>query len=250
MIHCPQLIDPITETIGLVTPGDWVDFFRFISEKYDGVFAPEFDDRNPMDSIFPKIQTIKEKYDVVFQPHFQGAEVSEWSSRDHIIPDGVSPYYLQSNRGPCYLLGGVLSRPFITTAQNSANFAITSIESSSKLGPSVLARTLSFESVHQVYCVLDGSIDIYVEGQANSVRAGETVFIPKGTKMSIDFTDNYVRFWSYSSGDGLEALIQRAGDRYLGNIVPDEARAVNGDKLTTTARLLGITLSEGRVNVV
>lgn len=29
--------------------------------------------------------------------------------------NGVEPYYLRADTGPSYLLGGVLSRPFITT---------------------------------------------------------------------------------------------------------------------------------------
>lgn len=236
VVHQPQLLDDgINETIGLVTPGQWVEFFRFVSEKYDGVVADEFDSRNPRDTFGPKIREIKEKYDVVFQHTFQGAEVSDWSSEDSILPDEVgTPYYLKANTGPCHLLEGVLSRPFITTKQSaspSGNFAITSIESSNRLPNTLFSKPFAFQKTHQVYCVLDGAINVIVDGIAHLVRAGETVFIPAETAVAIEFVDRYVRFWAYSSGDGLEALIAEAGGRFEGTIVPDQSRDVDAESV-------------------
>ena len=234
------MLGPICETIGLVAPGDWIDFFRFISDKYDGVFANEFDDRNPMASLAPKFQTIKEKYDVIFQPQYVGAELSDWSDDDQKLPESTEAYYLKSNTGPRYLLGGVLSRPFITTKQSDGKFAITSIESSNRHSPSVLAKPFTFATTHQVYCVLDGAVTITVDEKHNEVRAGETVFIPAGQKMSIEFTDRFVRFWSFTSGDGLETFISQAGVAYGGLVVPDKTQKVDVDKVTSTARNIGM----------
>lgn len=233
---------PYNETIGLVTPGDWVDFFRFVGEEYPTGLLPEFDSRNPMALIFPKISIIKEKYDVVFQPQFVGAAVSDWTDEDTKIPDGSQAYFLKANTGPRYLLGGVLSRPFITTKQSDGQFAITSVESSNKYPNGILATPYSFAKVHQVYCVLDGAIRITLNGTQALVRAGETTFIPAGTEISLEFIDNYVRFWSYSSGDGLESLIQRAGCSYEGLVIPEIPREVEFDKMKSVATDLECTL--------
>lgn len=232
VVHQPQLLDDgINETIGLVTPGQWVDFFRFVSEKYDGVVADEHDTRNPRDTFGPKFREIKEKYDVVFQPTFQGADVSDWTAEDSRLPaEPGTPYYLKANTGPCHLLEGVLSRPFITTAQSKAqngNFAITSIESSNRLPNTILSKPFAFQKTHQVYCVLDGAINVTVDGIVHMVRAGETVFVPAGTAIAVQFVDRYVRFWAYSSGDGLEALVAEAGGIFEGTIVPDRCGKVD-----------------------
>lgn len=248
IVHQPQLLDGgINETIGLVTPGQWVGFFRFVSEEYNGVVADEFDARNPQDTFRPKIREIKEKYDVVFQREFQGAEVSGWTKEDSILPDEAGKeYYLKANTGPCHLLEGVLSRPFITTKQSKAptgNFAITSIESSNRLTNSVLSKPFTFEKTHQVYHVLDGAIDITVNGSANLIRAGETVFIPARTEVSVEFMDRYVRFWAYSSGDGLESLIAEAGGKFKGTIVPDQSRALDIEALKRATERLNIKIS-------
>lgn len=152
VVHQPQLVDPVNESVGLVTPGQWVDFFRFVTEKYDGIIGDEFDQRNTMQFMFSKVQEIKEKYDVVFQPQFQGAEVSEWSGEDSRLPEGAEPtaYFLRANTGPRYLLEGILARPFITTKQCGGRFAITSIDSSNRLTNSILGTPFVFGKVHQV----------------------------------------------------------------------------------------------------
>lgn len=248
IVHQPQLLDDgINETVGLVTPGQWVDFFRFVSEKFEGVVADEHDARNPMETLGPKFGEIKEKYDVVFQRDFQGAEVSEWTKEDSVLPEeSGKEYYLKANTGPCYLLEGVLSRPFITTKQSKAptgNFAIASIESSNRLTNSVLSKPFTFEKTHQVYHVLDGAINVTVGGSPNLVRAGETAFVPAGTEISIDFVDRYNRFWAYSSGDGLESLIADAGSKFEGTIVPDQSRPLDTEALKRAAEKHNVKIS-------
>lgn len=250
VVHQPQLIDQgNNETVGLVTPGHWVDFFRFVSEAYDGVVANEMDSRNPGATFGPKIKEIKEKYDVVFQPQFQGAEVQEWTAADEVLPEVQQAYYLKANTGPRYLLEGVLSKPFITMKQSAGltgNFAVTSIESSNRHTSSVLSKPFTFEKVHQVYHVLDGAISLTMAGGAASVvRAGESAFIPAGTAVSIEFLDRYVRFWAYSSGNGLEALVAEAGGAYEGSIVPDQSqvRQVDVTELRRVAERLEIKMS-------
>lgn len=225
IVHQPQVLDKgVNETMGLVTPGQWVDFFRFVSETYEGVVADEFDTRSPGAVFGPKIREIKEKYDVVFQPQFKGAEVSNFTAEDETLPAGCEAYFLKANTGPVHLLEGVISRPFITTKQSTGptgNFAITSIESSNRHN-TILGKPFTFERVHQVFHVLDGAISLTVNGGEDSlVRAGETAFLPAGTTVTLNFVDRYVRFWSYSSGDGLETLIKKAGQAFEGTVVPD-----------------------------
>lgn len=246
VVHQPQLVDPVNESVGLVTPGQWVDFFRFVTEKYDGIIGDEFDERNTMQFMFSKIHEIKEKYDVIFQPEFQGAEVSDWSDEDSELPEGPEPieYFLRANTGPRYILEGILARPFITTKQCGGQFAITSIESSNRLSNSVLSRPFVFEKVHQVYHVLDGAILVRTEGQApgDLVRAGETVFIPAGKEISLGFADRYVRFWSFTSGGGLEALVAGAGDTFEGSVVPDQVALFDANRVHQVAESLGIKI--------
>ncbi|KAF2829924.1 RmlC-like cupin [Ophiobolus disseminans] len=245
IVHQPQVLDKgVNETMGLVTPGQWVDFFRFVSETYDGVIADEFDTRNTGAVFGPKIREIKEKYDVVFQPQFVGAEVSDFTAEDEKLPEGCEAYFLKANTGPCYLLEGVLSRPFITTKQSAGptgNFAITSVESSNRHKNGTLSKPFTFEKVHQVYHILDGAISLTVNGEkGNLVRAGETAFVPAGTEVAIEFVDRYVRFWSFASGDGLETLIAEAGTAFEGSIVPDQCREIDVETIKKAAEKINV----------
>ncbi|KAL6703584.1 hypothetical protein ACN47E_009529 [Coniothyrium glycines] len=250
IVHQPQFLDDgNNESVGLVTPGRWVDFFRFVSEAYDGVVADEYDPRNPRDTFVPRMKEIKEKYDVIFQPQYVGAEVQEWTKDDEKIPDEQKAYYLKANKGPRFLLGGILSKPFITTKQSvgpTGNFAITSIESSNRHTSTVLSKPFTFEKVHQVYHVLDGAISLTRSGGAPTlVRAGESAFIPAGTEIALEFVDRFVRFWSYSSGDGLEALVSQAGGAYEGSIVPEpnQAHKVDLERVRQAAKALNVKVS-------
>ncbi|KAJ4381126.1 hypothetical protein N0V86_003473 [Didymella sp. IMI 355093] len=220
-------------------PGDFcyvpskVDFFPFVTERYDGVVADEFDNRTPEDTFKPKFRETEEKYDVMFQLEFQDAEVSEWTMEDTVLPeDAGEEYYLKANTGPCRLLERVLRQPFITTKQSKAqkgNFAIMSIRSSNRLADSVPSKPFASEKIHQVYHMLAGAISVTVHRSANLMRAGETAFVP--AEISIDFVNRYNRFWAYSSGDALESLIADAGGKYEGTMVQDQSRAFDKEAL-------------------
>jgi hypothetical protein len=46
-IHAYQITSPHTEFLGLIIPGGWGAFFRFIGEPYTGALFPTHDPRHP-----------------------------------------------------------------------------------------------------------------------------------------------------------------------------------------------------------
>jgi hypothetical protein len=121
---------------------------------------------------------------------------------------------------------------------------VTSIESSNRLPNTVLSKPYVLHKVHQVYHVLDGAISLAVNGEPGIVvRCGESVFLPAGTRISLEFLDRYVRFWSYSSGNGLETLISEAGGAFDGKVVPDHAREFDIMKVQGVAKSLDMNIS-------
>lgn len=206
-----------------MTPGGWVDFFRYISEEYDGILLPEFDQRNLVDILIPKVMAARGKYDVVFHPTHQGCETSNWDADDEKLPNRMEPYFLRANTGSRWILGGVLSRPFITTKQSGGKFAISSIESSSKLEPSPFGQSVKFPNVHHLLAVFEGTLEVTVSGSASCrITEGEVIFLPANTAFSLTFASKFVRLWSFSSGDGIDDLIHRAGKPFEGFVIPDK----------------------------
>lgn len=228
IVHNPEMIGPHTETYGLVTPGDWVDFFRHVTEPYEGLILPEHDNRDLKALLIPKVMAAKGKFDVVFQPHHVPAALGEWDKDDEKLPDGdkPQPYFLRSNTGPRWMLGGVMSRPFITTKQCNSVCAISSIESSDVYpeSTSVLSKQMTFKNVDHCLCVLEGLLAVRLPGQPDSViREGETALIPAGQTFSLKFASRYVRVWSFTSGDGIESLIHKLGTPFESLVLPDKA---------------------------
>ncbi|KAL4943429.1 hypothetical protein BDV06DRAFT_211075 [Aspergillus oleicola] len=261
VIHNPELLGPHTETYGVVTPGDWVDFFRYISEPYEGVLVPESDDRDLKALLIPKVMAAKGQFDVVFQPNYVPPELGEWDESDEALPvpdpkeEGgkLKEYYLRANTGPRFMVGGVLSRPFITTVQSGGVVSISSIESSGDYGSdaNVLGRFMVFEKVDHCLAVLEGTLVVRLRRDGEKVeeeviREGETVVVPSGQAFALEFRSRFVRVWSFADGDGIEALIERAGEPFQGVILPENVDS-NGSCHACLPRIArGLTSPRGR----
>ncbi|KAB8255400.1 RmlC-like cupin [Aspergillus pseudonomiae] len=222
VVHNPEMLGPHTELYGLITPGDWVDFFRHVSEPYEGLLVPESDDRDLKSLLIPKVMAAKEKFDVVFQPNYQPPDLGDWTKYDERLPDSSQPFYLRANTGPRWMLGGVMSRPFITTTQSNGVCAISSIESSNQYSPSLLSEYMTFHDVDHCLCIQEGTLIVRLKGLPDVVfREGETVVIPAGQTFALAFGSKYVRVWSFTDGDGIESLVHRLGTPFEGVVLPD-----------------------------
>jgi len=236
---------PHTEQFGLIAPGDWIDFFRYIGEEYNGVVAPEFDNRNIGKHIMGKMMQADRDYDVVFQPKHVGAEVTDFDENDTKIPPTQAPYYLRANTGPRWLAGSVMSRPFITTAQCSGKFAMTSLESSRDYAGvgNVFSRFMTFEKVDHCLSVQEGALVVeHKAGGEHVLHAGDTAIIPAKQGFRLKFASRYVQVFTFSSGDGVEAIIHTAGKPFEGFVIPEEAKAFDEDALVAACKQLSVTL--------
>lgn len=241
------MVGPHTELQGLITPGDWVDFFRYVSEPFEGILVPETDDRDLKSLLIPKVMAAKGKFDVVFQPHYVPPEVSDWTKEDEKLPEGNQGYFLRANTGPRWMLGGVMSRPFVTTKQSAGVCAISSIESSKDYGDTVFSQPMTFESVDHCFCVMEGKLKVTLNGSGEGIfHEGETVVIPAGQAFSLGFESKYVKVHSFADGDGIESLIHRAGGQIDQVVLPDQAPAHDASKIAAVAQELKITLQESR----
>ncbi|KAI0477173.1 RmlC-like cupin domain-containing protein [Xylariaceae sp. FL0804] len=240
IIHNPELLGPHTETFGLVAPGDWVDFFRYVGEPFDGLLIPEHDNRDLKSHIIPKMMAAKQDFDVHFVRDYQPPALTEWEEPDGKLPGELQPYYLKANTGPRWLAGGVMSRPFVTTKQSGGKFAISSIESSSAYGFSLFSsRYISFPEVDHCLWVQDGTIRVNLAGEGDdewtAVRPGETLMIAAGQAFKLEFASKYVRVWSFTDGRGIEEVIQLcAGKEFESFVLPDKAPEL-GDSVLQTA---------------
>ena len=229
--------------MGLVAPGDWIDFFRHIGETYNGVVAPEFDNRDLKTHIIGRMMKANKDYDVHFVHDYKPPEVGEWDDEDTKVPEGLTPYYLRWNTGPRWMAGSVMSRPFCTTANSGGRFAISSLESSKDYGKTILDRYMTFPKTDHCFVVMEGVLIVKMKGgEEHNVHDGETAVLPANHGFALGFGSKYVRVNSFASGDGIEAIIHRAGEPYEGIIIPDSPPTLDATKWESVCKDLGVIL--------
>lgn len=236
------MIGPHTETQGMITPGDWVDFFRYVSEPYEGILVPENDNRDLKSILIPKVMAAKERFDVVFQPHYVPPEVGQWSTADEKLPEGPEGYFLRANTGPRWMLGGVMSRPFLTTRQSNGLCAISSIESSKDYGETMFSKYMTFASVDHCLVIMEGTLKVSLQGSGDSLfREGETVVIPAGHAFALGFESKYVKFHSFADGNGIESLIHTAGKQVDDMVLPEQAPEYDASQFALATESLKVS---------
>lgn len=184
-------------------------------------------------------------YDVVFARGYEPPALADFDESDSKIPEGSAPYYLRANTGPRWVAGGIMSRPFITTAQSSGKFAISSIESSKDYGSAgnIFSRFLTFKDVDHCFSVQEGILVIRLKGgEKYNVREGETAVIPAGQGFSLQFASRYVRVWTFTGGDGVEAIVHKVGKSYEGFVLPELTQPLDESKLIEVCGSLGVSM--------
>ena len=239
------MVGDYTEFVGLIVPGGWEEFFRFIGEPYSGPLFPLSDDRNPFEVLIPKLKAATQEFDMVPMPHHPQFDPQPWGKEENKLPDGVESYFLRNGSGPKYMLGGTLCRPLITRLQSGGKFSIASIEGSSHHKGSVLAhkKGIRFAEVHHCVQVVDGYLDFTVDGSTARLAGGETLFIPAGTEFSFKFASNLAKAYVFSNGGGLVELICKLGKEYTLPLITEKEMEWDAHKLSNSAEELGYSLS-------
>ncbi|EME48203.1 hypothetical protein DOTSEDRAFT_21906 [Dothistroma septosporum NZE10] len=229
--HQYQILGNHSEMVGLIVPGGWEEFFRFIGEPYAGPLWPLDDQRNVFEVLIPKLKAAAEKFDMVPQPHLQQFDPQPWQDDENQLPGKLEPYFLKSGSGPAYLAGGTVVRPLITTAESNGTFVIGSVEGSSHHHEHDLfseGRKLKFESTHHAFQVVEGAIEITVGSSTPSfLHAGELVYVPAGSDLGIRFRSKFAKFYAFSSGKGVVELLMKVGKPYSSPIPPERAKGAD-----------------------
>lgn len=190
----------------------------------------------------------KDKFDVNFiRPgEYDPPKQGEWEDTENTLPGALQPYFLRANTGPRWLLGGVMSRPFINAGQCSEKFSISSIEGSSTYKESPLSRWITFPTVDHCFLVQEGLLKVKLKGEErwNDVREGQTLTIAAGQAFTLSFGSRYVRSIAFTDGRGIEQLIQDAGSPFEQFVLPEDAPGWDEAKFLVIAEKLGIEVGD------
>lgn len=206
---------------------------------------PLVDNRNPFEVLIPKLKAAAEKFDMVPQPQHPQFGPQPWDVKsDNALPGSPTPYFLQANRGPKYLVEGVVVKPLATTKESDGKFAIGSIEGSSWHTNSTFKSKLRFQDVHHAVQVTEGQLSITIDGQKTLLQAGETVYLPKQSVFNISFASRFAKAYVFASGAGLIELLCELGSDYQHNIVPENAGDARTKNLTEVSTRYSCSVTE------
>ena len=246
-IHQYQILGNHTEFLGLIVPGGWEEFFRFIGEPYAGPMFPLSDDRNVFEVLIPKLKAAAEKFDMVPCPRHPQFDPQLWTGTENQLPGALEPYFLRKGSGPAYLAGGAIVRPLATTAESGGRFTVASIEGSSfHKDASIFAQSpvgITFNSTHHCFQVSDGAVAFTLRGTETVLSVGETIYIPQGSVFKFEFVTRFAQVYVFTNGVGLSELMIRAGKGCKIEIPPEKATPVEAAKLGDLKKELGFEFS-------
>lgn len=221
-IHQYQILGDYTEFVGLIVPGGWEEFFRFIGEPYAGPMFPLVDERNVFEVLIPKLKAAAEKFDMIPVRDHPAVQPQPWrDGEDNKLPGALEPYFLRAGTGPRYLAGGVVVSPLVGAVESGGRFSIACVEGSSWHDNSPLAETFRFANVHHAIQVVDGQLGLAIGDQEAVLHVGETAYIPKTTSFSMGFQSRYTKFYVFISGMGLADLLCELGHSFRQTIPPE-----------------------------
>lgn len=226
-VHQYQILGDYTEFVGLIVPGGWEEFFRFIGEPYDGPLFPLEDNRDIFQVLIPKLKAASEKFDMIPVRDHPNTEPQPWiEGKDANLPGGLHPYFLRAGAGPRFLLGGLVTSPLATTAESGGRFSIGSIDGSSWHENSPLSKKFIFDDVHHAFQVADGSVTLTLDGtESTTINVGETIYIPRRRAFSLAIESRYARVYVFISGKGILDVLTGAGKPFHQSIPPQKPEA-------------------------
>ncbi|OQV03386.1 hypothetical protein CLAIMM_08435 [Cladophialophora immunda] len=234
IVHQYQILGDHNEFMGLIVPGGWEEFFRFIGDPYSGPMWPNEDNRDVFEVLIPRLQQAKDKYDYVPLPDHPYFGPQPWDpASDSSLPGTHTPYFLQAGRGPRYTFAGTVVSPLITTAESNGIFAVGSIEGSSYHEGNPLSRAMTWDQSHHCFYVVDGYLEVVVNGEeAATIGSTELMYIPKQTTFSIRFGSRYVKAYVFSNKGGILEALCKIGTRFDHPMIPERPLNVDAEQLT------------------
>lgn len=245
-VHQYQILGPYSEFLGLIVPGGWEEFFRFIGEPYSGPLFPLEDDRNPFEVLIPRLKLAAQEFDMVPQPQHPHFDPQPWSAEDNKLSGGLQAYFLRSGTGPKYLVGGTLCMPLATTRESGGRFCVGSVEGSSHYASSSLfagGQSIKFEKTHHCVQVADGTINFTVDGARGALGVGETLFIPAGMEWNFDFASSLAKMYVFANDGGLVELLCKLGTDYAAPVLPGKALEWDRTSLSTFQQEFGYVMT-------
>jgi quercetin dioxygenase-like cupin family protein len=195
-IHSYQSVAPRTQFFGVVAPGGWEGFFKEAGEDWLRPGLPP--ENHPFD--FSRMGPSMGKYGVIRADHAKFAELTNGDQSDRSLPEAPSSYVLQSGHGVRSRLNGHLSTTVLSRAVSRGQLDMRTVEA----GRRALMPAVRHDGTHVMVYVLDGVLQLTLDGNEYVLGTGDCANIPAGVAYGSEVRSGHARWLlTGSSGDGL-----------------------------------------------
>ncbi len=215
-VHSYRGLAEGSEFFGLVTPGDWINFFPDAGEEWGSLSYPA-PGTHPLN--FPRLMGAMGKYKIILDREAQYWPAEE-SDADLALKPEYGSYFLRYRHGTRHALAGHLGISHATGVQTKNTFAMRLIEAAA--GAAMPAH--HHENAHEVIYVTAGSVDLTLAGEIVRLYPGWAASIPAGTvhaTRAIDPRSSWIASYSDPRAD---LDFERCGQATGQFMLPDELR--------------------------
>lgn len=228
-IHQYQIASDHTEFVGLIVPGGWEEFFRFIGEPYEGALFPTDDKRNPFQVLVPKLIAATEKFDMIPVREKASYDPQPWDGTETKLPGKCENggYFLKAGAGPKVQAAGLVVRALATRKESDSRFSIYEIQGSSVTASA--RKSLKFAETHHAIQTVEGVLNVSIDGKETKVGTGETVFVPAGQAFEISVSSKFARAYVFANGGGIGEVLMTTGSEFTLAAVPEAKNVAQFD---------------------
>ena len=215
--HSYRSVAPRTRFFGIVAPGGWEEFFVDAGEVWGMTGLPEAD--RPFD--FSRMGPAMGKHRIrrVDAPVY--ADAAPMDDADRALPADHRSYFLDAGYGARHALRGHLSTQLLGAEQSNGLFDMRVIEG----GRGATLPVLRHGATYLFLYLLDGSVEVTIDGEPHVVVGGDAVSIPAGTAYATRILSGTARWLAATSGGNGAALWSAIGTATPGFNFPIVAEA-------------------------
>lgn len=196
--HSYRSVAPRTRFFGIVAPGGWEEFFVDAGEVWGMTGLPEAD--RPFD--FSRMGPAMGKHRIMRVDAPVYADATPIDDGDRALPSDHESYFLDAGYGARHALRGHLSTQLLGAEQSNGLFDMRVIEG----GRGATLPVLRHGTTHLFLYLLDGSVEVTIDGEPHVVGGGDAVNIPAGTAYATRIVSGSGRWLAATSGGNGAAI--------------------------------------------
>jgi quercetin 2,3-dioxygenase len=155
------------------------------------------------------------------------------------LPGTKEPYLLRAGEGERHLVGGLLTTA-IARSQDTGDLVDLVVVSGGKGAAFPAHRHATW---HEALLVLEGRVDLSIDGVVHSLGAGDYANLPPGTRHGFTCRRHQTRMLTWTIGGAGSALYARLGEPYRGFVCPPaDGRQVTAAQLQQVSGDVDVTV--------